>query len=222
MLKKWGSKYDDVSGKFEKNIIKKLSKSYPETIEQFKLALLSLLHNKGNDNFFKNYSPFLSFSRGFFKYSYSKKFATNNNENGLIYVYILNKQYNNYLYGSELKKILKKFGINWFSDIHSEVMLLNGMYPHYLLGFFEVSKKRYLRFILNPWFYEIFLEKENFDFSQGVPVNQQNFGDFANKLGYASYVYHYKGSSDEYLSNLEKLDQRQVQRLRNIKRYTTN
>lgn len=81
--------------------------------------------------------------------------------------------------------------MNWYKDKHKEIMVINGLYPHYILGFFEVEGDLIKRFILNPWFYSQFKADLNlnqkYDYSNGVLIDQENFEESLANLGYKTY-----------------------------------
>jgi len=216
-LRRLSKDHEEVTGEIPKEFVDNLNRETDETKKSKKLILLSLLHNKGNDNYFKPYSPFMSFSYGKRKYSEAKKFALYRKRNiGIIYVYILNKSSQYYLKSEKLTKQLKKYRVSWFPDIHKEVMLLNGMYSSRIIGFFKFKQNRPHKFILNPWFYRK-IKDVNYDFSNGVKINQKKFHEFAPKLGYQSWFYHEFGSNQEYVSAINRLDRNPVYKFQNLK-----
>ena len=88
-------------------------------------------------------------------------------------------------------KLLKNYGVECSEDPNSEIMILNGLYPHNIIGFFEIEKKSTKRFILNYWFHQQIKDdlcrKSNFDYKNGVEVLQENFQEAAIRLGYGSF-----------------------------------
>jgi hypothetical protein len=80
-------------------------------------------------------------------------------------------------------------------------MLMNGMYPHYMLGVFEVTWENTPRFIINPWLYDILINNKEFDYQNGLNINQENFNDLAKNLGYESFFFR-NDSGDAFISDL--------------------
>lgn len=197
---------DQISGIIPQNFINMISKMDEEELVKWKVFLLSFLHNSGKLKQFKNHSPFISLTYGPNKYKISRKFALDRcqHKKGIIFLYCLNTGWPNYIKTIEFEKKLTRFGVNWYKDDNSEIMLLNGMYPHYLLGIFEVEPIRNPRFIINPWLYNMFLQNQNFDYFNGIPIEQTYFHSFAEKLGYNNYFFHYINQNVEYVSEINQ------------------
>ena len=204
-------KHSHIKGQFD---IKQIQKEIylGQIKERLKLILLSFLHNKGNDHHYKPFSPFISLTYGAKKFSKARTFALHNKDIklGIIFVYILNKNIPYFFKSKELYQKLRSLNIEWYKDIHSEIMLLGGMYPHKLIGFFEVKRNLTPRFILNPWFYKQLVENNNFDFTNSVPINQVNFFEYASKLKYKKYIFHRTGQGQQYQSDIGRLDENEL------------
>ena len=215
-LQRLGEYNKKINGQLEEKFLERIQYMTESQKVKIKYGLLVLLHNKGHkcDPDYLKGSVYISLAHGVKKYSTAKRFATQHADKGIVFVYILNKKFADYIKASELKSLLHDLGVNWLEDKHSEILLLNGMYPHYLLGFFEVSKNHYERFILNPWFYNTIMERPRSDLSQGVYVNQVNFHNYAYKMGYTSYVYHSPGDYNQFRSSLGRLDNNPVSTIR--------
>lgn len=179
-----------------------ISQSQTE-LEGWQIFFLSFLHNNGQPRNFKKYSPFISLTYGCDKLTTARRFALERSRygKGIIFVYSLNSGWRYYIRAKDLTKQLKDYGVQWYKDIHHEILLINGMYPHFLIGLFEVSRKRTLKFILNPWIYEQFKHNFEFNYTEGVDINQIRFNDFAQSLGYKSYFFHESGKQREYVSD---------------------
>jgi len=198
----------NIRGKISDSFIESLDTSYNiEELNQWKIFFLSFLHNDGSLSKFKSSSPFLSLTQGWKKYRTARNFSfmRNNYGRGIIYLYALYKKDNNYFITKEFTKKLKEFDIAWYEDIHKEIMLLNGMYPHYLLGVFEVRKTSTPKFILNPALYELLENSEEFDYIGGLSINQNNFLEMARKLGYKRFFYTY-GDGRTFISDINNTD----------------
>jgi len=159
--------------------------------ERWKFVLLAFLHNKGNDDYFKPYSSFASLTYGQGKYDTAKMFAIERNKKGVVYTYILKKDSKQYFKTEDMNQILKKHGVEWYEDKHNEIMILNGLFPHNVIGFFEIDKNLTKKFVLNYWFHQQIKDdlcrKSNFDYKNGVEINQENFQKAAIRLGYDSF-----------------------------------
>lgn len=207
LIKKTNKKEGAVAGKIPVDFLTELEQKSMEIQEGWKFILLAFLHNKGNDDYFKPYSGFVSLTHTADKYNTAKKFSLSHSNDGLIYIYILNKNLNNYFKADDLTEKLNEIGTKWYEDKHNEIMVINGLYPHYILGFFEVQVDSIKRFVLNPWFYSQFKAdlKTNlkYDYSNGVSVNQDNFEISIRNLGYKSYFIRDILTNREYHVNPE-------------------
>ncbi len=195
-----------VSGKIPQSFIYSIQHLDEKEIGEWKIFFLSFLHNSGRVKPFTHYSPFISLTYGPNKYTISRKFALERSKNkkGILFLYCLNAGWPYYIKTIDFGKQLRKFRVNWYPDINSEIMLIDGMYPHYLLGVYEVERSRNPRFVLNPWLYNLLLQKKNFDYSKGIPIDQTNFNTFAESRNYQNYFFHYLQENVEYASELGK------------------
>jgi len=171
-------------------------------LNHLKVFLLAFLHNIGSLRSFKSNSPFLSLTT---KENIAIDFATNRSKHkkGIVYLYALNKSDDYYIKTSEMIKKLESYGIEkWYDDTHKEIILMNGMYPHYLLGIYEVEKdtQDINKFIINPALYQLLSEKKKFDSKNGLIVDQQNFEQFAKELGHEEFFF--KNNMGTFVSNL--------------------
>lgn len=172
-IKKWCSRYkDEIEGDISDKLISDLKNEDSSVVEAWRLLLYALLHNHG-ENEFKPYSFLVSLSHGDKKYRVARHFANRKFEHGIVCVYILNENYNGeYITAKYLKEKLADYGVKWFDDRDNEIMLMNALFPHYIVGFFEIRDKVVKRFILNNWFYLQMKVNSDYDFSQGVYVDQ--------------------------------------------------
>jgi hypothetical protein len=193
----------NIEGAINRKFINELSTYDMDSLNKWKVFFLSFLHNSGSLKEFKSISPFLSMAYGSKKYSIARKFALarTGHERGIIYLYALNLGDPYYIQTNLMTKKLNKFGITWYEDSHSEIMLMNGMYPHYMLGVFEVTWENTPRFIINPWLYDILINNKEFDYQNGLNINQENFNDLAKNLGYESFFFR-NDSGDAFISDL--------------------
>ena len=188
---------DEVCGKISHQFILDRKKESKEIRESWKFLLLGFLHNM-DDNYsdrkdydFKPYSGLVSVTYGQDKYNIAKRFTTDGYKKGIIHTYILRRDLKNYLETEMMYKLLKNYGVECSEDPNSEIMVLNGLYPHNIVGFFEVEKKSTKRFILNHWFYRQIKAdldcKSKYEYKNGVLINQKTFFEAAKNLGYNSY-----------------------------------
>ncbi len=178
-------KPDDINGSINSSVIGKIP---DEKLEFFKLMLLSFLHNKGNDKYYKNYSPFLSLSSSF---DTAVNFATQKKHDkqsvSIVFFYILNNK-DKFYTAKRLKDNLNEYDVSWYEDIHNEYLVLGGMYPDYLIGFYELDENGNPKsFILNPWFKKA-LENNITVKNYYVYIDQSRLLEYARDLQYNSIV----------------------------------
>lgn len=168
-----------------------------ESLLKLKIFFLSFFHTDGRLREFSDNSPFLSITYGNEKFSIARKFALgedNPKEKAFIYLYSLNAGDPYYMKTNILSKALNKIGAKWHYDKYHEILLINGMFPHYMLGIFEVEKNKTPQFIINPYLYDILEKDEQFDYVNGLSINQENFQEYAKKLGYKNYFFTTQGN----------------------------
>ncbi|MCX6150889.1 MAG: hypothetical protein NTX22_10220 [Ignavibacteriales bacterium] len=202
----------NIKGVIPNSFIEDLPNLGNDLLAKWKIFFISFLHNYGSCETFKNYSPFISLTYGRNKYKVASKFALSkcSFDRGIVFVYSLTKNCHYYIKAKTLTNKLKKYGVQWYKDSHSEIMLLGGMYPHFLIGIFEVFKEGNAKFIINPWLYRKIINEREFDFSNGLEINQQNFHSFAEKLGYSNFFFHFVNDNTEYFSELNQYNQRSL------------
>lgn len=159
-----------------------------------RLFLTAFLHNIGNKWSDKVSTPFISVTHGKNKKITAKKFATNN-RNGeaknsgyilLGYMPIENLKFEKLT--ADLNDELNRLGIAWYKDIHNEILFLDGIMPHRIIGLFEICADGEEQFILNPWLQNMFRRNNQFNYKQGIDINQRDFEEFAQQLGYRGYI----------------------------------
>ena len=177
-----------------------------ESLLKLKIFFLSFFHTDGRLRDFSSKSPFLSMAYGSKKYSIARKFALgkdNRKEKGFIYLYSLNAGNPYYTKTNILSKELNNRGAKWHHDKYHEILLINGMFPHYLLGIFEVEKNKTPRSIINPYLYELLENNRQFDYVNGMKIDQKNFMEYAQDLGYKSYIFS-KDDGETIISQFDK------------------
>lgn len=163
-----------------------------ESLLKLKVFFLSFFHTDGRLRAFSTNTPFLSMTYGSQKFSIARKFAIGKDdpkEKAFMYLYSLNAGDPYYMKTNNLSKELNSLGAKWHYDKYHELLLINGMFPHYLLGVFEVEKNKTPKFIINPYLYEVLEQNEQFDYVNGLSINQENFEEYALNLGYKNYFY---------------------------------
>ncbi|MDQ1236388.1 hypothetical protein QE450_003886 [Paenibacillus sp. SORGH_AS306] len=157
--------------------------------------LIAFLHNIGGRWSGKPYSPMISVTYGDNKKETAKKFATKNSRSGpendgfiiLSYTIQDNRVYEKLT--KDLNEELNKLGLEWYQDTHNEIITMDGIMPHKIIGLFEISKNENKEiFIMNPWLQKMFIEDRKFDYKKGININQEYFETYARELGYTSYV----------------------------------
>lgn len=203
-----------IFGKINDEFINKLIlENDIDALSKWKIFFLSFLHNSGSLKSFKSSSPFLSMAYGHKKYAIAKQFAFNriSHDKAITYLYSLNAGDPYYIQTKVMTNKLKRFGIEWYEDIHNEIMLVNGMFPHFLLGILEITKSSTTRCIINPWLYSLLKEGELFDYKNGLKINQENFTRLAEQLGYTNFFFTNQNGeafiSDFDDTNIEKVIQ---------------
>lgn len=165
------------------------------------MFLLNLSHNIGGRWDDKKRSPFVSAAYGGDGFDIALKFASSRNDSDFSYViwgFIPESRQHDTILTKELTKDMKSLNAEWYEDIHSEIIIKDGIFPSNILGVFEIHKNTgRKKFIINPYLYQLFdIEKENsseyidelfqYVYTKGIPVDQQHFSEFALELGYVS------------------------------------
>ena len=98
-------------------------------LEGWQIFFLSFLHNNGKPRNFKGSCPFISLTYGCDKLTTARKFALSRSSygKGIIFVYSLNSNWPYYVRAKDLTDQLKDYGVQWYKDIHHEILLINGM-----------------------------------------------------------------------------------------------
>jgi hypothetical protein len=104
-------------------------------LRHYKTFFSAILHNVGNrwDN--KDESPFVSTTYGNQKLEVARRFSTprSEDENSMIFIYYICRTSKYYMLTTELNKMLKDLNVDWYKDIHSEMLLIDGLFPHFNL-----------------------------------------------------------------------------------------
>ena len=168
----------------------KLTQYDKKTLWGMKIFLLHFLHTDGREKEFNTQTPFLSTAYGDEKFEIAKKFALGEkkqNKKSYIYIYLLNKKNAYHHKTKDLSDKLQSDGCKWHEDKYDELILVNGMFPHYLLALLELENEEVTQCILNPVLYDVLKTKSPLDIKNGLPINQENFLEYAQALGYTKY-----------------------------------
>lgn len=171
-----------ISGNLDEKFIQYLDKLDEEELEHWRLFFIAFLHNNNNNNgkgrsfkSFKHYSPFTSLTYGKHKGKIARKFATHKISHGIVYIVAVRKSDRNYLKAVEMTDTIMNYGVNWYKDTNSELMLLNGIFPHDILRIMEVRKKKTPLLVINPWLFQEYLDGKTFNPDDGISINQKKF-----------------------------------------------
>lgn len=175
-----------------------------------RLFLTAFLHNVGNKWSGKISTPFISAAYGKNKKETAIKFATNNrrgqpeNAGYILLGYMPTENLKFEKLTTDLNDELKRLGLIWYEDIHKEILFLDGIMPHRVIGIFEIENHREEYFILNPWLHKMFKHNIRFNYRDGINIDQRNFEAFAENLGYRGYILETKNDRYNKLFEAEK------------------
>ncbi|EOH94233.1 hypothetical protein [Enterococcus pallens] len=168
------------------------------------MFLLNLAHNIGGQWENKCRSPFVSAAYGNRGFKKAFQFANNRNNNDHSYI-LWGFQHEDvkdrYIFTKELCQTLGMMDVNWYEDIHHEIIIKDGIFPQNILGVFVIENQTGRKnFIINPYLYQLFdagIENARYNSSEliikisryGIPIDQIDFDRCAKELGYKSYGY---------------------------------
>ncbi|WBW98841.1 hypothetical protein [Oceanirhabdus sp. W0125-5] len=147
-----------------------------------------MLHNIGNAWCDKKKSPLISASSSF-ETACEFSNPTNIEKTSIVIAEYGYEDSPYFIRTEKLNEILKNFGVEWYEDIHKEIMMLDGIYTHYILGIFDIRDMGDYDFIMNPWLYEQFKKDIDIDLKKGINVEQTDFEEIAKKIGYKKVNY---------------------------------
>lgn len=163
--------------------------------------LLILAHNVGNKWENKSKSPFLSTTYGRDAFKTALKFAQHKNKGKYSYIIfaISNDKSKHGFKTVDFDQYLRRLNVEWYDDIHSEKIIKDAIFPHHIIGVFQVDNySKSKSFIINPYLYrmiETAVKSKCFNYyklhdyicNYGIQVEQSDFAQFASALGYKSY-----------------------------------
>lgn len=168
------------------------------------MFLLNLCHNIGGAWEDKARSPFVSAAYGKDGFKKALHFARGRQERRYSYIiwgFIRKNDDGNYMITKELAQKMGMLEAQWYEDIHSEIIIKDGIFPHNIFGVFVIdSETNSKEFIINPFLYQLFYVnkgKSKYQLSDltdyvcqnGIAIDQNDFEICASSLGYQSYGY---------------------------------
>lgn len=154
--------------------------------------LIYALHTMGEKNF-KKVTPCISCSCGTNRFNIAQKFGCGRNNN---YFVIMDCWVDKREEGSAYKRteyvnaVLKKYGLNWFYNIHNEIMLKYGIFPQQLVGYYLLDRNSTYKYVINRHYVDEW--ERNSEFEIGDPIYFEQIIDF-NNLGPYNTIYEYDG-----------------------------
>jgi len=181
--------------------IESFEESSIEDLRYFKLFYTAVLHNIGNRWSNKRESIFISTTYGDEKLKIAKGFATPSQGNegiGLIFVYYKLRDTNNSIRTKHINEVLEKLQVKWYDDKHNELMVIDGIFPHYNLGILELLEDGKGNFIVNPWLYNQIQNDVPLNIQDGIYIDQTDFIKLADDLGYNKYYEEFTDGNRNY------------------------
>lgn len=181
----------DVHEKIERLINSVVSETNFEKLLCLKEWLIYAFHTMGVREFAK-ITPCISCSYGLERFRVAKRFGGYQGRNR--YYVIMDSWVNQIEEGITYKKteyvncILEEYGLKWFSNHHSEIMLKYAIFPQQLVGYYFVDNGEIIKYVINKHYVEEW--NRNPEFEIGIPVYFDQDIDFKN-LGPYNTVYQY-------------------------------
>lgn len=154
--------------------------------EQMYYLLLVWLHNIGNATGLKYDSPLISTTT-----SLDTAFSFKDKNSQIQYAFVIlltESKISDYFDTNNLNKMLKEIDINWYENIHKEIMIKDSIFPHTMIGIIEKAEKE-TKLILNPnllYYLQLDLKTEFIaEWLQkfGMRIDDTKFYEGAKKLG---------------------------------------
>lgn len=180
---------------FLDKLIEQISREYNNTdLLCVKEWLIYALHTMGEKDF-KKITPCISCSCGANRFDIAQKFGRGRNNN---YFVVMDCWVDKTEEGSAYKRteyvnaVLRKYGLNWFYNIHNEIMLKYGIFPQQLVGYYLLDRNSTYKYVINRHYVDEW--ERNSDFEIGDPIYFEQIIDF-NNLGPYNTIYEYDGRS---------------------------
>lgn len=162
--------------------------------EQMYYLLLAWLHNIGNKTGLKYDSPLISTTT-----SLNTAFSFRNKKSQKHYAFVIlltESKISDYFDTNNLNKMLKKLNINWYKNIHKEIMFKDSIFPHTIIAVIEKDGKD-SRLIINPNLLNYLRADYDTKFiadllqKLGMKIDDKDFEIGAEILGYKKTVEQY-------------------------------
>jgi hypothetical protein len=141
---------------------------------------------------FAKITPCISCSYGLERFQVAKKFGGYGGRHR--YYVIMDSWVNRIEEGITYKKteyvncILEEYGLKWFSNHHSEIMLKYAIFPQQLVGYYFIDNGEINKYVINKHYVDEW--NRNPEFNIGMPIYFDQYIDFRN-LGPYNTVYQY-------------------------------
>ncbi|GEM_PF-1263701 len=182
---------DNVGNRVEQlrnNILKEENLNKLKLIKEW---LIYAFHTMGVKEFTK-ISPCISCSNDYNRFEIAKRFGSNRGRNP--YYVLMDSWVNKLDEGITFRRTeyvneqLSSYGLRWFKNYNSEIMLKYAIFPQQLVGYYFVDHGNIVKYVVNSnYLYEW---KNNINFSIGTPIYFDQNIDF-NILGPYNTVYEY-------------------------------
>lgn len=185
----------DVHEKIEQLINTVVNETNDEKLLCLKEWLIYAFHTMGVREFSK-ITPCISCSYGFERFRVAKRFGGYGGRNR--YYVIMDSWVNRIDEGITYKKtdyincILGEYGLKWFSNHHSEIMLKYAIFPQQLVGYYFIDNGEITKYVINKHYIDEWNRNPNFEIGMTVYFDQNI--DF-NILGPYNTVYQYYDGS---------------------------
>lgn len=196
-LKKYMMKYSelridyDVDTKVEQLKEDIFIEENKEILLLIKEWLIFAFHTMGVKEFAK-ISPCISCSCGENRFEVAKKFGSGRGRNP--YYMIMDCWVNKYDEGSTFRRTeyvneqLREYGLKWFVNHNSEIMLKYSIFPQQLVGYYFIDRGNIVKYVVSKHYLDEW--KRDASFSIGEPIYFEQNIDF-NILGPYNTVYEY-------------------------------
>jgi hypothetical protein len=181
----------DVNEKIEQLIDTVVNETIEKNLLYLKEWLIYAFHTMGVREFAK-ITPCISCSYGFERFRVAQDFGGYGGRNR--YYVIMDSWVNRNEEGITYKKtdyidyILEEYGLKWFSNHHSEIMLKYAIFPQQLVGYYFVDNEKIIKYVVNKHYIDEWNRNPKFEIGMEVYFDQNI--DF-NILGPYNTVYQY-------------------------------
>jgi hypothetical protein len=181
----------DVHEKIERLINSVVSETNFEKLLCLKEWLIYAFHTMGVREFAK-ITPCISCSHGLERFRVAKRFGGYQGRNR--YYVIMDSWVNQIEEGITYKKteyvnsVLEEYGLKWFSNYNSEIMLKYAIFPQQLVGYYFIDNGEITKYVINKHYVDEW--NRNPEFEIGMPIYFEQYIDFG-ILGPYNTVYQY-------------------------------